>query len=228
MIDHKTFDFEFEVKKGGDGPLRFEGYGSVFGNEDRGGDIVMPGAFTKSLQGRKTPVRMFWNHKWDSIPIGKWLNIEEDSKGLHVVGELTPGNSVASDVAAAFKHGTVDRASIGYVALEHTKSENGGRALHELDLREVSVVNFPMNELAEIAGIKAQVETLATLKDAESLLRDAVGMSKSEAVAFVSRLKSVILSDSEAQSRAVHEASEAKARNTERVLALINHFSIKE
>ena len=31
----------------------FEGHGSVFGNEDLGGDVVMPGAFERSLAQHK-------------------------------------------------------------------------------------------------------------------------------------------------------------------------------
>ena len=49
----KQIVFESEVKSDAKGT--FTGYGSIFGNEDQGNDIVAKGAFTKSLN-RKTTI----------------------------------------------------------------------------------------------------------------------------------------------------------------------------
>ena len=46
---------------------RISGYGSVFGNIDLGGDIVMPGAFKNSLQ-QNPNVKMLWGHDPYSPP----------------------------------------------------------------------------------------------------------------------------------------------------------------
>lgn len=68
----------------------FEGYGSVFGVKDSYGDIVVPGAFTKSLQTWKEKGRMpalLWQHQ-TAEPIGVYTEMKEDDVGLYVKGRL--------------------------------------------------------------------------------------------------------------------------------------------
>src|ERR1051326_3759809 len=70
----------------------FEGYGSVFGNKDLGGDVVVQGAFAKSLAAHEdagTMPQMFWMHDPSRVP-GKWLKMAEDDHGLFVHGQLAP------------------------------------------------------------------------------------------------------------------------------------------
>ena len=64
----------------------FEGYGSIFNNKDLGNDVVVQGAFTKSLRrtGAKG-VKMLYQHKSD-MPIGVFESIKEDENGLKVKG----------------------------------------------------------------------------------------------------------------------------------------------
>lgn len=179
------------VKAKADGPVTFSGYASTFGNTDLGGDIVMPGAFKESLGGRDP--KMFWNHNARMIPVGKWVDVKEDDKGLLVKGELTPGHSVAEDLAAAIRHGTVDKMSIGYRTIKSEYDEDSEtRKLTQVELMEISPVNFPMNEQADITAVKSMIDGLATLKEVEQLLRDAAGFSVSEAKALVSRFKMIV------------------------------------
>ena len=85
----KKVVFESEVKAGEQGI--FSGYGSIFGNEDQGNDIVQKGAFTKSLKQRPAnKVKMLFQHKTDE-PIGVFDEIYEDQKGLFVKGRLALG-----------------------------------------------------------------------------------------------------------------------------------------
>ena len=81
-----------ELKKlGEDGT--FSGYGSIFGNTDSYGDIVMPGAFATSLadhRRRGSRPKMFWQHD-PREPIGSWVDLSEDGKGLWVEGRLNMG-----------------------------------------------------------------------------------------------------------------------------------------
>ena len=74
-----------------DGEGRFAGYASVFGRLDDGGDIVMPGAFRKSLglRGRHR-VKMLFQHD-PKEPVGVWDVAREDGYGLWVEGRLVPG-----------------------------------------------------------------------------------------------------------------------------------------
>ena len=110
-LQYKTIELkDVELKSEEDGAT-FSGYASVFNGNDLVGDTILPGAFKETIK-LSTP-KMFFNHDSFSLPIGKWIKVEEDEKGLKVVGELTPGNPQSEAVKAALKHGTVDGLSIG-------------------------------------------------------------------------------------------------------------------
>ena len=57
------------------------GYASVFGNKDLGGDVVVDGAFKKSLEDHGQPV-LLWNHKMDDPPLGVVIDAKEHKRGL--------------------------------------------------------------------------------------------------------------------------------------------------
>lgn len=194
-----TVPFEYQVKNidAVDGPITFSGYASTFGNVDKGGDVVMPGAFAKFLASDHRPVKMLWNHDSWGIPIGIWKMIREDDRGLYVEGELTPGLGLASDVGAAMKHGTITDMSIGYGVVRESEGEGGIRQLDELKLFEISPVNFPMNESAVIEGVKHLIDQVDDLKSAERLLREVADFPASAACDFVSRLKRIARREAE-------------------------------
>lgn len=172
----------------------FAGYGAVFNNVDKGGDIILPGAFSETLKARPRGVKMYYNHD-KRMPIGKYSVLSEDSKGLYVEGELTPGHSLAKDVEAGMRHGTIDGLSIGYRIPSGGAQKDGRvRRLIKLDLAEVSVVSEPMNDQARIAldSIKSDLEGINTITDLEDFLREAGGFSKSAAMALISRTKALL------------------------------------
>lgn len=196
MILHKTIKLDqAEIKAAGDGSGRFSGYASVFGGVDSYGDTILPGAFKSTLE-QQTP-KMFFDHKW-SLPIGKWVALAEDSKGLYVEGELTSGLALANDVGAALRHGTLDGLSIGgYLKSDGYTEKDGIRAIHEWSrLMEISVVSFPADDAARVADAKSDLLTLIdeveTIRDFERLLRDAVGVSKSAAVRIVAKARALV------------------------------------
>lgn len=197
----KTLQFaETEIKFTGDGSQgTFEGYASVFNNTDSDGDIILPGAFKSALAVQSRPVAMFFNHRTWEIPVGKWESLQEDDKGLVVRGQLTPGHSGASDLKAAMQHGTVEGMSVGFSVTknDYENMPGGGRIFKNIAaLREISVCTFPANELAGISSMKS-TDGIETIRDVESWLRDSVGLSKSEALGFIARLKSAVRSESE-------------------------------
>ena len=180
----------------------FSGYGSVFGNKDHGGDIVVAGAFAKSLAAhrqRGSSVKMFWQHD-PHQPIGKWLDISEDGKGLYVEGKLNMGVQRAREAYALLKDGGVDGLSIGYGVVESEPDEKrGALLLKQVTLYEVSVVSMAMNERARVDAVKEALEcgSLPTLPDFEKLLREA-GFSKTQAAAIANRgLAHLLRSESE-------------------------------
>lgn len=139
-----------------------EGYASVFGVRDRGGDIVMPGAYAASLKrmaeagGR---VRMLWQHD-QGQPIGVWDQVSEDAHGLRVKGRLLTEVEKGREAAALMAAGAVDGLSIGYRTLRAEKLPEGGRKLIELELWEVSLVTFPMLPIAR-ASAKSDASLVA-------------------------------------------------------------------
>lgn len=69
---------------------KIEGYASVFGASDRGGDVVRKGAYAaslKALEGAGRSVKMLWQHD-PAQPIGIWDEVREDARGLWVKGRL--------------------------------------------------------------------------------------------------------------------------------------------
>ena len=176
----KKIVFESEVKSDAKGI--FTGYGSIFGNEDQGNDIVKKGAFTKSLTKRPpSKVKMLFQHKTDE-PIGVFTDIYEDSKGLYVKGQLAMGTQKGRETYELLKMGALDGMSIGFKAdptkQGYNENKRGVRTLKEVDLMEISLVTFPMNEQAMVQSVKGNSKSI---RDWEKILRDAGGLSRTEA-----------------------------------------------
>jgi HK97 family phage prohead protease len=135
----------------------FEGYASLFGVADLGKDVVMPGAFAASLKGRDaSAIRMLWQHD-PAEPIGRWLAVEEDARGLRVRGKLNLAVERAREIHALMREGAVDGLSIGF-RVERARKERptGLRRLEKLDLWEISIVTFPMLPGARVSAVKRQ------------------------------------------------------------------------
>jgi len=164
---------QLEIKSlGADGMI--EGYASVYGNVDRGNDIVASGAFDESIKatydkGRK--VKMLWQHD-PSQPIGVWNEYESDQRGLKLRGTILTDIPKGAEAYALLKAGAVEGLSVGYRTLDHeyTKSPNGSiREIKKAELWETSVVTFPMNEEAGVTDVKR----LQSVREVETLLRKA-------------------------------------------------------
>ncbi|MER5170242.1 HK97 family phage prohead protease [Thioclava kandeliae] len=133
---------------------RIEGYASLYGLPDQGGDVVSPGAYTDCLarlaqEGRR--VAMLWQHD-QTQPIGVWEEIFEDGTGLFVRGYLLEDVARAREARALLEAGAMDGLSIGYRVVRAHRDPQGQRILTELDLWEVSLVTFPMLKEARVAA----------------------------------------------------------------------------
>jgi HK97 family phage prohead protease len=190
-METKHLDFGFEVKAvNEDGTI--EGYGSVFGVKDNYDDVIAKGAFMDSLKAHKaagTMPAMLWQHDSDK-PIGVWTEMVEDEKGLRIKGQLAMETVKGKEAHALLKMGALNGLSIGFMSKQWAYDRDTEvRTLTEIDLWEVSLVTFPANTKARITNVKS-VDDLQTLKDAERILRDS-GFSKQDALAFVSRVKTL-------------------------------------
>jgi len=189
-ILHKSLNLQdVSVKFDTIGGMKFSGYASKFNDVDSYNDTIMPGAYAATLQDRERSVQMRWNHYGEVI--GKWTMIAEDEKGLWVEGELTPNHSKAQDVYASLKHGAISGLSIGFYLKDFDLKPDGVRVLKEIELVEISVVEEPADLGARIEDVKSAVTEAKTLKEIETLLRDAGKFSRADATAIVSRIKSI-------------------------------------
>ena len=155
--DSLDFDLEVKLAEDGDTPGTIEGYGSMFNLMDRGGDMVMPGAFKKSLKEWKKLKQlpsMLWSHDM-SMPIGLWTSMEEDDKGLKLKGELILDVPQAAAAHALLKRKAVKGLSIGYRTRDYEIDRTTGvRKLKDVELFEVSLVSIPMLAEAQVTGVK--------------------------------------------------------------------------
>lgn len=206
----KHLDVEFQVKAVTEDGL-FSGYGSVFGVVDSYKEIVVPGAFTESLQSKKPS--LLWQHR-SGEPIGVYTTVKEDSVGLHVDGKLALKTARGAEAYELLKMGAVTGLSIGYQVRDESYDRVSGiNTLKKLDLWEVSLVTFPANDAARVTGVKT-VEEIESLKDAEAFLREAGGFSKSQALALVARIKSMLR---RSKSDGLDELAALIKRNTEQI-----------
>ena len=193
---------ELKLAGNSDAEMTFEGYGAVFGNVDSYGDVIQPGAFAESLAASAKseiwPAMLLQHGGYgmgadDMTPIGIWTGLSEDGVGLKVSGKLadTVRGREAYALLKMAPRPAISGLSIGYIAKEwqqRSKPEEPRRTLKKIDLMEVSLVTFPANGKARISAVKS-LEEIASLADAEAFLREVGGLSKSQAVAFIARVK---------------------------------------
>ena len=177
--------------------MTFEGYGASFGNVDSYGDVIVKGAFDKTLRDAKRsgiwPAMLlqhgggFLGGAEDQTPIGVWTDMHEDDKGLVVKGKLaaTVRGQEVYTLMKMTPRPAITGLSIGYLAKEFTLGTKAGeprRMLKAIDLFEVSCVTFPANGKSRLTSVKAGDRP--TIRLAEEALREA-GFSRTEAKAIL-------------------------------------------
>jgi len=220
-LEKKQFlNFPFEVKQINDEDpdfFIFEGYASTFGNVDLGDDVVVKGAFTKTLQ-ENPNFKILWQHKMQE-PIGMPTRAFEDEKGLFISAKLPREDSfVSGRVIPQIKVGSIDSMSIGFFVKDFDV-DKGVRFLKEVELFETSLVTMPMNPKANLTDFKSdkekeEIEDIAAnqeeklneikttvfesvedvqpeIKEVEKYLKFK-GLSSKESKTIISRIKDVI------------------------------------
>ena len=135
----------------------FTGYASLFGKRDASGDMVMPGAFAASIKKRGCEnIRMLFQHD-PAEPVGVWLDIHENARGLCVQGRLDKNVQRGRELFSLLENGGLDGLSIGFktITAKQDRATNT-RHLMALDLWEISLVTFPMLEGARVSAFKSR------------------------------------------------------------------------
>lgn len=215
-LDYMSVAFECKALPGGEDPdfFYFEGYLSTYGNIDRGGDIVEKGCFDESLKEMRPD--LLWQHNYGEV-LGIFTDISSDEKGLFVKGKMPKDDSlVKGRVIPQMKVGSVRSMSIGYFVEESSYDEDNIRHIKKAVLVEGSLVSQPMNEKAEVTGMKSlsieDAEKIKTKRELEDALRD-LGVSQKAAVYLSSRFQ-----EEEQQSESVDEVSEELKSQLEKLL----------
>jgi HK97 family phage prohead protease len=166
MMSKTTTTPEFEhralarpvERRESEGVTTVAGYAAVFGDTAEIGDyfkeVLARGAFTATL--RTADVRAYFDHDRGRV-LGRsstgTLRLKEDQKGLFVEIDL-PDTSDGRDVRALIERGDISGMSIGMIVTRQEWDETGDipvRTIHEVELREVSIVSEPAYHGTSIA-----------------------------------------------------------------------------
>lgn len=162
---YKIKSQNLEVKDFDENSRKVSMYLSSFGNIDSDNDLIVRGAFKKSLQERgvesnsNRKIAFLRYHNWE-MPIGKFLELKEDENGLFAVAQL--GNStLGNDALMDYKDGIIREHSIGFRYIadkikwvdDQTKEQGGYYLVSEVALWEGSAVTFGANELTPVLEV---------------------------------------------------------------------------
>ena len=160
----KIKSFKGEVKDVDQKGRTVTGYFSTWGFDSTGvplpdsdGDVIMRGAFAKTLQqnGPDAANRIWhlFNHN-SSNPINKPSVLIEDEKGLYFETNF-PDTVLANDILKLYDAGAITEHSIGYNVIQ-ARDEINYTLLQEVRLWEGSSVLWGANENTPTTGIKAE------------------------------------------------------------------------
>lgn len=137
----------------------FRGIASIYGVEDHGNDMIMKGAFTKTLSENAT-VPLLWQHRSSDV-IGE-VTLKEWQGKVMADGTLDMEDpDVVNKYYGKMKRKLVKGLSIGFQVIKDTWINEEGKSIRqilELKLWELSVVTFPMLAGAQITSVKSKEE----------------------------------------------------------------------
>lgn len=177
--------FKFKVEKANNGDMTFSAYANVKNVKDHAWDIAVDGCYQKSINAHKekgTMPKLLWSHDPYQPPVGKITDMEEDEYGLKIDGRLSKTDR-GIEIYELAKDGSLDSFSIGYIEVESQwNNEAKANMLVEIDVKEVSFVNFPCNEASTLQAIKMHLKDgeLPTQRELQKFLQEN-GLSRSQA-----------------------------------------------
>ena len=132
-----------------------KGYGSYLGNKDFDNDVIMKGAYKKTIAENGERVKYLYQHDMNQ-PIGKMTELYEDEKGLVFVAEIAK-TQLGKDVVELMKSGVITENSVGIMPMQ--KNNKGDyREITEVKLYEISAVTLAANDQAKILDVKGNID----------------------------------------------------------------------
>lgn len=137
---------------------RVSGYLSSFDNKDSDGDIIVKGAYSKSLKERKDQIFFLNQHNW-AQPHGKFDELKEDGKGLAFVSNPLIDTSYSMDTLKLYEAGIIKEHSVGFITVkDEVKSD--ARYIKEIKLYEGSNVTLGANSNTPFTGFKSSLKEI--------------------------------------------------------------------
>src|SRR5262245_33843240 len=117
--------------------------------------MVMRGAFAQTLATRGIRcIPMLFQHD-PSEPVGIWLELREDHRGLFARGRLIPEVARGRELLSLLRAGAIDGLSIGFrTAKARIDPRTRISRIYAVDLWEISIVTFPMLTGARVRSVK--------------------------------------------------------------------------
>jgi len=206
------------------------GYLSAFGVADAYKDVVMPGAFTKTIQeqgpaSKQPRIKHLLNHDITQ-PIGKFTMLKEDAYGLAYESKIGT-NSVAADFMKMAESELITEHSIGYREIKTAKGENGTKMLLELKLMEgSSLTGWGVNQYTPMTGIKGIADYEARIKRLTTFVKntDATDEAIEILLLEIKQLSQLIidLKATPAETTLVPEPNKAKALDANLILTYLS------
>jgi HK97 family phage prohead protease len=136
------------------------GYFSIFGNKDSDGDVVMPGAYKRTLKANgpeSEKARILHLYMHDSMkPLAKPSVLKEDKTGLYFESTISH-TTLGKDVIQLYQDKVLTEHSIGYqIVKREVDEQREEQKLIELKLWEGSTVSWGANMDAIVSTVKGE------------------------------------------------------------------------
>ena len=175
IYNYKSFDLQVKDVDAKSGVVA--GYFSAFGMVDSDGDIIMPGAFKRSIQDwgpeGKQRIKHLLNHN-PSQPLGKPYVLKEDNYGLYYESKIGT-HQLGKDFIKMVESGLIGEHSIGFKTLREQKGSEANEIFDVMLFEGSSLTAWGANENTPLIGMKGMknIEKIQDqIKAFEKFIRD--------------------------------------------------------
>jgi HK97 family phage prohead protease len=196
------------------------GYFSQFNSIDLDGDVIMPGAFTKTIAERgpdssKPEIAYLWQHD-TTKPLGKLLVLREDNFGLYFEAKMSD-TTWGEDALKLYRDGVITQHSIGYQVIKSVETqmdmEEEVEQIYEVKLWEGSAVTFGANPNTPFTGFKSLEEREDRIKTLVKAIKNGSYTDETFGLIEFELLKLVSLAKTEEPSKITTTVQEPKEDN---------------
>jgi hypothetical protein len=151
------------------------GYFAVFGNKDLDGDVIQPGAFTKTVMERgpqgKQLIKYLLDHDKNKV-VAKITNLYEDNKGLRYEAKIG-SHSAGQDFQKMIESELINQHSFGFRTIkEEFDQEAKMNRIREVMMYEGSAVQFlGANPETTFIDLKSEADAFEYLNRLEKFVK---------------------------------------------------------